>query len=257
MKNKAYNITMFSMEMFLYLILLIFSIMFIVASIHNIKMTEEIKEFMSRATFELESGNTYYYVVECDDLDSDTISRTKLNDEIYGIPRLGNTGDLFLMPQSRMEYFPFFSEFVSFLFGGHAGVVIDEGKRLIEAMGGSSDQSFVYNEPSDLYGEERTVVGLRVYTSKDVREQAATNALTLVGKKYNYFYIFNTLNAYYCTDVCNRVYGKEFGIDYKIDTNGFHVSLQDLFRSDDTFITFVKFKQAGKTYVYYLKNANE
>lgn len=256
MKNKAYDIAVFSIEMFFSLLLLIISIMFIVASIHNIKMTEEIKEFINSATFELESNNTYYYTVECDDLDVEVINRNKINENLYGIPKLGNTGDLFLMPQSRMEYFPFFSEFVSFLFGGHAGVVIDGGKRLIEAMGGSIDDGFIYNEPADLYDEERTVVGLRVDTSKETREQAAQNALSLVGKKYNYFYIFNTRNAYYCTDVCNRIYGKEFGMDYRIDTNGFHVSLQDLFRSKDTYITFVKYKQGDKTYIYYLKNTS-
>ena len=81
--------------------------------------------------------------------------------------------------------------------------------------------------------------------------------MSLVGEKYNYLFIFNTLNAYYCNDVCNRVYGKEFGMNYSIDTNGFHVSLQDLFRSEDTFITFVKYKQGDKTYVYYLKNSNK
>ncbi len=257
MKNKAYNITMFIIEMFFSLVLLIVTIMFIVASIHNIKMTEDIKAFINSATFELETDDTYYYVVESDKITEDTITRNKINSNIYSNPKLGNTGDLFLMPQSRMEVFPFFSEFISFLFGGHAGVITNGGTRLVEAMGGTLDQGFVYNEPTDLYSEERTVVGIRVDASMEEREQAANNALSLVGEKYNYFYIFNTSNAYYCSDLCNRVYGKEFDMDYSIDTNGFHVSLQDLFRSDDTYITFVKYTLGDKTYVYYLKNTNE
>lgn len=251
MKNNIYKIVMFSFEMIFSLLLLILSIMFTMASIHNINMTEEIKSFINSATFEFEDDNTYYYYVECDDIDETTITIKENND-----PILGKTGDIFLMPQSRMEYVPFFSQFVSYLFGGHAGVVIDDGKHLVEAMGGSSDQGFVYNENTDLYEEERTVVGMRVNASIEERQQAAKNALSIVGGKYNYLFIFNTKNAYYCTDICARVYGSEFDMDYNLDTNGFHTSLQDLFRSKDTRITFVKYKIDGKTYIYYLKNSN-
>ena len=253
MKYKVFNILIFTVEMFFSLILLIFSIMFIVASIHNIKMTESIKEFIQSATFEFESDDTYYFVVESDKVTEETIIR---NDEWYTTPKLGNTGDIFLMPQSRMDYFPFFAEFVSFLFGGHGGVLTDGGSRLVEAMGGSSDEGYVYNPYTDLYSEERTVIGLRVDASKEEREKAALNALSLVGKKYNYLFIFNTFDRYYCMDICHRIYSKEFGLDYTIDTNGFHVSMQDLFRSKDTYITFVKYKQGDKTYIYYLKNSN-
>ena len=215
MKNKAYNIATFAIEMFFSIILLILAIMFTVASIHNIKMTEDIKTFIDCATFEQEINGTYYYVVET----NDDIEYTININEMTGLSKLGNTGDLFLMPQSRIEVFPFVAQFISYLFGGHAGIVIDGGKRLVEAMGGTIEQGFVYNEPTDLFTEERTVVGMRVNASMEERGQAAQNALTLVGAKYNYLYIFNTLNAYYCTDLCHRVYGKEFGMDYIIDTN--------------------------------------
>jgi uncharacterized protein YycO len=171
---------------------------------------------------------------------------------LYGPPALGMPGDIFLMPQSRMEYFPFFSQFITYLFGGHAGVVSDN-KNIIEAMGGSSDQSFVYETYTDLFIEERTVVGLRVNASKEERSQAALNAKTLIGKRYNYWFILNTKDNYYCSDLCSRIYGEEFGMEYQIDTNGFHVSIQDLFRSRDTSITFVKYVKEGKTYIYYLK----
>lgn len=252
MKNKVYNVVIFSLEMFFSLVLLIISIMFTIASIHNISMTEEIKKFIDSANFDFESNGTYYYSVECDNLDEDTIELIKINETLYGSPTLGAPGDIFVMPQSRMEYFPFVSEFISYLFGGHAGVVVENNK-LVEAMGGSSEQNYVYLMPTDLYTEERTVVGLRVNASIEERRQAAVNAKSLVGKYYNYLFVLNTKDAYYCTDVCSRSYGKEFGMNFTIDTNGFHVSVQDLFRSKDTSITFVKYKMDGKTYIYYLK----
>jgi hypothetical protein len=247
--GKAYKIAIFTFEMIFSLVFLILSIMFTIASIHNIKMTEEIKDFIDRATFEFQEGNNYYYTVEVDNLESPTINITNPNE-----PILGKDGDIFLMPQSRMDYVPLFAEFVSYLFGGHAGVVTDDGENLVEAMGGSSSESFVYKWETDLYSEERTVVGLRVNCSLDERKQAAKNALSLVSKNYNYLFIFNTLDSYYCTDICSRVYGKEFGMKYNIDTNGFHVSLQDLFRSKDTYISFVKYKVGNETHIYYLKN---
>lgn len=252
MKTKAYDIIMFSFEMFFSLVLLIVSIMFTIASIHNISMTEEIKKFIDSAIFEFESNGTYYYAVYTDTLDEDTITFNQINEDLYGSPTLGAPGDIFVMPQSRMEYFPFFSEFISYLFGGHAGVIV-ENKKLVEAMGGTSDQSYVYLMPTDLYSEERTVVGLRVNASFEERMQACDNARSLVGKRYNYWFVLNTKDSFYCTDVCSRIYGKEFGMNYNIDTNGFHVSVQDLFRSNDTDITFVKYKSDGKTYIYYLK----
>ena len=247
--SKTYNVVLFSIEMLFSLVFLTLTIMFIVASVHNIKMNEEIKEFIDKATFEFQDGSTYYYTVETEGLDCPTINTSNSAN-----PILGTTGDIFLMPQSRMNYVPFFAEFVSFLFGGHAGVIIDNGNRIVEAMGGSANEGYVFNYSTDLYSEERTIIGIRVNATKEERETAAANAISLVNKKYNYLFVLNTDGNYYCTDLCSRVYGEEFGMNYNIDTNGFHVSLQDLFRSNDTYITFVKYKIGNQTHIYYLKN---
>lgn len=255
MMLKVYKYLLFTLEMLFSLIFLIFTIMFTISSIHNIKMTEEVKKFIDSAKFEYKDNDNdiYYYVVETTNLDTPVLNIEK---SYYNTPTLGNTGDIFLMPQSRMDYIPFFAQFVSTLFGGHAGVVIDGGERIIEAMGGTAAEAYVFKNNNDSFSEERTVIGMRVNASLEERERAAENAKTLVGKGYNYLYIFNTLNSYYCTDVCSRVYGKEFGMNYNIDTNGFHVSVQDLFRSNDTYITFVKYKIGNETHIYYLKNVN-
>ena len=248
---KLYRIVLFTFEMLFSLVFLIFTIMFIVASIHNIKMTEDIKVFIDSAKFEYQDGNTYYYVVETEGLDVPVLNINNSNS-----PTLGYTGDIFLMPQSRMDYIPLFAQFVSTLFGGHAGVFVDDARFIVEAMGGTPEESYVYKYYNDTFEEERTVIGMRVNASLEERLQAAENAKTLVGKNYNYLFILNTLDSYYCTDVCSRIYGKEFGMNYNIDTNWFHVSVQDLFRSNDTYITFVKYKVGNETHIYYLKNAD-
>lgn len=251
--KKVFNIFLFALEIFFSLIILIVSIMFMVASIHNIQMTEDMKEFIDSTTFDCEINGTYYYKVEDTTLDEQTISLDKTSGRL----KLGKTGDFFLMPRSAMDYVPFFAEFVSYLFGGHAGMIVDNGDNTIEAMGGSLDQSFVYRWGTDLHMEERTLIGMRVVgASKEERAQAAENAKTLVGKPYNYLFVLDTYDKYYCTDICHRVYSKEFGMNYMIDDNGFHVSCQDLFRSNQTKITFIKINNAGKTYVYYAYNPN-
>ena len=255
MKNRVLKLFLFSLEMIFSCLFLIISIMFIYASFHNIKMCEDVKSFINKAEFEFKSENTYYYSVTDYSLEEETIKIKEYNADVY-YPVLGKTGDLFLMPQSRMEYIPLFSSFVSTLFGGHAGVIIDDGDRLIEAMGGSKEQSYVFNFSTDLYTEERTVIGMRVKASQEERHEAANNAISLVGKSYNHWFIFNTKDAYYCTDICARVYGKEYGMDYKLENNGFHTSVQDLFHSEDTYITFVKYKKGNETHIYYLKNPN-
>ena len=82
--GKAYKIAIFTIEMIFSVVFLILSIMFTIAAIHNIKMTEEIKDFIDSATFEFQEGNNYYYTVEVDNLESPTIDITNPNEPILG-----------------------------------------------------------------------------------------------------------------------------------------------------------------------------
>ena len=257
MKYKIFQITGFIFEMLALLVIFTLSIMFCCASIDNIKMQNQIKDFIEQATFEFEANNVRYYYIECDDLDEEVLTINYNSNGVASRPTLGAPGDLFVMPESRMDYIPFSMEFITYLFGGHAGVVIENNK-IIEAMGGASDQMYVFENPTDLFYEERTVVGLRVVGStKEERMRACENARSIIGKPYNMLFVLNTKDRYYCTDICNRIYSKEFGLDYKIDKNGFHVSCQDLMKSKDTMITYVKIVDGKTTHIYYLKNTKK
>ena len=86
MKDKISKIVLFCIEMFFSLVLLILSIMFTIASIHNINMSEDIKDLISSCSFEFESNGTYYYSLEVDVLDDDTITLNQINDSLYGPP---------------------------------------------------------------------------------------------------------------------------------------------------------------------------
>lgn len=252
--NKTLEIVKFSFECIFYLLITIISIMFIWASITNIAFSEKVKDFIDSAEFEEERDNVIYYTVKDKTITEDTIYKKDYEDNMFEPPVLGAPGDIFVMPQSRMEVVPFFSQFITYLFGGHGGVVSDN-EQLIEPMGGTIEENSVYLNETDLYSEERTVIGLRVNASKEDKEKALQTAKGLVGKSYNYWYIFNTKDSFYCTDICSRIYSKEFGLNYKLDKNGFHTTVGDLFFSKDTNISFVKYKHNGKTYIYYFKNS--
>ena len=109
MKTKVYEVITFSFEMVFYLVFAILSIMFIWSSISNIIFSERVKEFIDSAEYECEENNIIYYTVEDGNLDEDTITKKPSENNIHFSPVLGAPGDIFLMPQSRMEYFPFFS----------------------------------------------------------------------------------------------------------------------------------------------------
>ena len=256
MKSKIYQIALFSFEMICLSIIFIVCMLFTVASISNMLMSKRVKDFIDSATFEREMNDIRYYSVECDDLDEETIVIKEPDGRFFESPDLGTAGDIYVMPQSRIEYFPMLSSFISYLFGGHAGV-ITENQMLVEAMGGTSEEGYVYWYNTDLLREERTVIGLRVDAPIEDRKQASSNAMSLIGKKYNYWFIFNTKDKYYCMDICSRIYSKQFGLDYKLDSNGFHVTVQDLFHNKNTKISFVKYIHGDKTYIYYLKKSNK
>ena len=252
LKYKAYNITLFCFKMFLFVFLIVFSILTTIASVSNIFMTKKVKDFINEATFEEQVGNIRYYYIECDDIEEDSIIK---ENPYYGwgdYPALGNPGDIFVMPQSRMEYFPLFAPFISYMFGGHAGLVVENDK-LIEAMGGTAEEGYVFLNVSDLFDEERTVIGLRVDVTEEQRAQAILNAYEKVGDEYNYLFIFNTKDKYYCIDICSRVYQEE-NVDCKIDKTSFFTTIQELFHSSKTEISFVKYYHDGITYIYYLKS---
>lgn len=246
---KIFSSLKYIFEVIFFVLLMIISIMFFVASIDNMKIQSDVKKFINSAVFEKEENDICYYYVPTNDLETDTIIKDA--DNGYELV-LGDVGDIFVMPQSRMDMILFSEQFITYLFGGHAGIVRNQSL-LIEAMG-AGGQDYVETNFTDLLSEERTVIGLRPSATYEERVKAVKNAESLIGKRYNYLFIFDTKDKYYCTDLCSRVYGREFGMKYKFDKNGFHVSCQELVKAEETRISFVKIVKDDKLHIYYLKN---
>ena len=220
----------------------ILGLLFIISTFENILIQEEMKNFINSCTFEEQIDNTYFFSLE--DEGNSHIEKEKRV--------LGKSGDIFVMPQSRMEVFPFFSKFVTCLFGGHSGLVYDD-RFIIEAMGGTVQDGYVFFNSSDLYSEERTVIGLNVKTTDANKQKAIDYAYSKIDYKYNFLYIFDNFNKYYCTDLCSRSFGKENDLNLNLNKDGLFVSTQDLLLSDNTEISFIKIKDGEKVYIYYKK----
>lgn len=256
MKNKRLNIIYVIIETVISVVFSIFVIMLISATFKNIKTTKMVKDFMSKGVLEQKYGtDTEIYAVYTDQDIDDTIKFSL--DGLY----LGNTGDIFIMPESTVSGIGLFNSYMTYQFGGHAGVIgyDEDGKEfLIEAMGGTKEEAYVYKSTDpidvDLYKpEERSVIGLRVKASTlEERKKAYEYALAQVGKKYNYLYIFDKEDKYYCTDLCTRAYQS---IGYDIDKDGLYVACQDLLYFDNTYITFFKYidPKTNIIKIYYLK----
>lgn len=258
MFKKSINVILLVLESLFSLVFMTLCIMFVVSTCENISVQEKLKDFINKGVFEQEvNGDTRIYAVYTDEVVDDTIIIKPNSVE------LGTPGDIFIMPQSRVTNIFTVSGFITYLFGGHAGIVSYDATYnrnvLVEAMGATAEESYVYanyfgTEDYDLYKpEERTVYGLRVKGRTADFEKAYKYALTRVGYSYNYLYVLDTKDKYYCTDLCSRVYGAENDLNYNLNEDGLYVSTQDLYRSKDTYLTYFKYVDNGIIYIYYLK----
>ncbi len=221
------------------------------AVIENIKVDSQISDFISNAVFKEEVNNIRYYEVDIpqvNELSSPTIQ------VINNIPKSTTKGDIFVSRESVLEVLPFSAQFISFYFGGHAGIVLDQ-YTVIETTGMESnpDNNVVIKGFNSIITNnlKRSVIGLRVNASDEEINKAIGYLDESIGKKYNYSFIFNRKNTYYCTDLVARAFSKEAGLDFDLDKDGIAVSCNDLVISDDTFITYYSYYEGDILHLYY------
>jgi|SRR5690554_922197 len=100
------------------------------------------------------------------------------------------------------------------------------------------------------------------YENTDIRDQVIDAASNYAHDKvdrglYNYLFILDTSNKYYCTDLVTRAFGqvnKDLGTDFNLDPDGFYPSMYDILLSDDVYITIYKETKADGIHVYYLED---
>ncbi len=225
----------------------------------------KMKNFKERAVFLGEHPvieDVYLYTVE-KKYDYEDLSRNTFNGSSY----IGSKTDIILTNRTPRLGSADLERIVGFLsknmFLGHSSInYTDDGSNMYEVVGNSSnpDLNVVLDSINDwhhLIGSENSpyIVGLRIKnTTEEQRDKMVEYAEAQVGKKYNYTFIFNKLNTYYCTDLVSRS-AKHAGININYDY--FATTGNDMIASKNTYIFFLKETVVvdGKTRhnVYYLK----
>lgn len=221
------------------------------AIFENVIVDSQVKAFVENGVFKQELGSFYLYEVEIEEelrSPSVTFDGNTVNNE--------TSGDIFIYKESKMDVLPYSAEFISYFFGGHAGIV--DGGVIIEAMGANSkpEDNIVDYAMNNLFYDrhERDVIGLRVKGSDEEIEKAVEYANSVVGVKYNFTFVFNRKNSFYCTDLISRAFGKEANLDFNLDQDGIATSCNDLVLSNDTFITYFMYYKDGIKHLYYAVN---
>lgn len=171
---------------------------------------------------------------------------------------IGRPGDILLTRDSPFEI-PVVKQFISFFFGGHACIVSTNnldgnprskvGNLVIESSGMGGESGVDIRE--NTWGYEKlqiNIIGIRIkgYSDNDYNE-VLNNAYKLRGKKYNYSFVFNKKNSYYCTDLVSRSFILK---NVKLN-DGFITSTNDIILSENSYIFFYQKVENGIKYIYY------
>lgn len=150
------------------------------------------------------------------------------------------------------------SYLAEYFYIGHATVNSINPKLIYEAIGNSAAENGVRRVLNDwLYLDELTTsfIGLRVKGINDeLAKQIDEYCVDKLSYPYNYTFIFNRKNSYYCTDLISRAY-KEAKININYDY--FATTGNDVFLSENTYMIFYRevVIKDGKNHfnIYYLK----
>ena len=226
----------------------------------------EIKEFVSRGKYETTlventlDGTIYvdYYKVKAKHTYEDLSRRIfNINDRNKYV---GAKADIILTTRNPLRGLnePLIEKPVEYLatnfFIGHASInITDDGSRIVEVVGNQEDNGVREWSNDWLVFDDASpeIVALRIKnTTNENRNQMVDYCTKQIGKKYNYMFLINMPNSYYCTDLISRA-SKYAGININYDF--FQTTGNDMIMSNNTYIIFYRVKTDTNRYkAYYL-----
>jgi len=211
-----------------------------------------IQEFKERAVGEPVAdsniANTYYYRVPAKE-DEDT-SRNIFNFERRFI---GAKGDIITSNRNPLRDYPpwnfFIQPFAHYLYLGHTSInSAEDGSRVYETLGNRNWENNIVQEStntwilSEEYGSDDysspVIIGLRIRnTTSEQRDKMIEYAASKDGYPYNYTFLFNRANGFYCTDIVSRsVAAAGINVNYDhLATTG-----NDILCSKNVYIIFIR-----------------
>jgi hypothetical protein len=235
---------------FLLIILICFFIFLINGVFEHFVVQDRIFEFKSRATEEPVADplidNTYYYRVPS--REGEDISRNIFN---FNKRIIGAKADIITSNRNPLRDYPFLSKlvgpFAKYLYLGHTSInSTEDGSRLIETIGNSAWENNIVREGNndwltkEEYGDYSSpmIIGLRIKdTTSEQRDRMIEYAKSKLGYHYNYSFLFNRANSFYCTDIVSRA-ASAGGVNVNYDflaTTG-----TDILISENVYIFFIR-----------------
>ncbi|HPT88888.1 MAG TPA: YiiX/YebB-like N1pC/P60 family cysteine hydrolase [Bacilli bacterium] len=218
----------------------------------------EIRDFVSRAEyiapgvlFDYDDTKERFYIVrkkyDYEDVNYNTYD--------YINEYIGSTGDIIVTNRNPLSEIKILDSLIVHFWIGHAGLVLtDDGSQTLEIVGNDTLESNEVLELDNTFninlrGEE--VVGLRIkgITSEN-KERIQVIKDKYLGKKYNYLFIINLANRFYCIDLITRVL-EDVGIRINYD---FWVSTgNDMITSKNTYLFYYSYvDKKGIIHRYFL-----
>lgn len=256
----------------------------------SIAVRQKIKNFTKLGILQeaQSDSKTKYYKVSRETLgfEEEFIRKPFYSDDYADI---GAEGDIFVTQQSPFPSYPGVHQLISFYFGGHAGYV-GPNNEIYEIAGiPSGDESFLkvffkgspstvanvssnywmndtYRTESDAsyraYGSyyRKEWIGLRVKgVSKQEISYVTDYMKDLVDREvqYNFTFILNRKDRYYCTDMMNRSYETIINNNsfkkIDLDSDMVATTVNDLILSKDVYLAYyVNADENGVKHVYYI-----
>jgi|SRR5690554_5704074 len=234
--------------------ILSFGVIFIVNGVvERITIDKELNDFKDRAVFVIERGNTRYYEVKAE-YDYEDTSR-HIKDSISDI-QIGATGDIYVTSRNPVPGSVFLGFVSKLTWIGHAGLVIDDkGRETIEIVGNVNRESNVVKAYENTwieggkYTDQIAVLRIKDTTEKQ-RDMMVEYAESKIGMPYNYTFLFNRKNSFYCSDLVSRAVAHA-GININYDhlaTTG-----SDMIVSENTYLIYYRERISDNRFaVYYL-----
>lgn len=255
----------------------------------NVSINQEIKKFKDKAILNesISTDKIKYYEVSRETYFPDEFEKGAFFDDDFLLP--GAEGDIFVTQQAPFPYLPGIYQFVSFFFGGHAAYIgsnndayqtngyLDSDEYLFKAIfkGGRKTHvhtienywldPFFHDEKDQNYKKfgsyyRKEWIGLRVKGVTQEEIDSVTNIMKQLEQnkaQYNFLFTPFSKNKYYCTDLISKPFStitKSNGSPkYNLNMDGFAVTVKDLIKSKDTYISFyVTTDRNDVKHIYYI-----
>lgn len=234
-------------------ILLIFIVSLLITSTYESIYTNIlINNFTSRGELVYTQGNQRFFLVK-KEYDYEDTSRRII--ESYDNNNIGYKGDIFLTSRNPVPNSITTKIISNHLWIGHSAIVINEdASQTIEITGNDvNNNNFVRIWDNTWYDDliletlEYAVIRVKNINNETI-DNVINTASEKINKPYNYSFIFNTKNSYYCTDLVSRSY-LENGI--KIDYDGLTTTGSDMILSKNTYLIYYRKQVRINSEIFY------